>query len=248
MKLRFGIDVGNTNTKVFVLPDAPPPADRADLLSWSQSQLHVSVPFAFRDVAMAASHVDIVSVDPLRSAAIADEVQKGGAKVRHWTSATLPLKNTYADDTTLGPDRPLAAWAAWYEFQAPVIVIDAGTALTVDLIDSHGTFVGGSIAPGLGTLADSLGQAGAMLHEVEPESLPFPGESTTDCLKIGVYEMFAGGLRRLVEAARCVEPEARVVVTGGGGKTSASLLNDLKPEIRPLLRIGLGLLSWKEEV
>ena len=56
----------------------------------------------------------------------------------------------------LAPDRLLAAWAASRLHGPPVIIVDLGTATTVDAVDADGFFLGGAILPGLGLAADAL--------------------------------------------------------------------------------------------
>lgn len=64
-------------------------------------------------------------------------------------SLNLPITVAYATPQTLGPDRVAAASAAWDMFHKPVVVIDAGTCITVDYVDHGGIYRGGAILPGL---------------------------------------------------------------------------------------------------
>ena len=114
---------------------------------------------------------------------------------------------------TCGVDRLLAARAAAELVRgraaagAPVqglIVVDAGTAVTVDAVALDGerpAFLGGAIAPGPGTLARSLGEAGARLHEVSLEGgVEALGRSTERALRAGVVVGFHGAVRALCES------------------------------------------------
>lgn len=61
----------------------------------------------------------------------------------------LPIKLDYTTPSTLGPDRIAAASAAWCRYRRPVMVVDAGTCITVDFVDAGGVYRGGAIMPGL---------------------------------------------------------------------------------------------------
>ena len=76
----------------------------------------------------------------------------------------------YDDPAEIGPDRIADAVAARAVYGSPCIVIDLGTTTNIEVIDAHGTFVGGVIAPGLALGARSLSAAAARLPQVEPSA------------------------------------------------------------------------------
>lgn len=99
---------------------------------------------------------------------------------------------------TTGQDRLFAARAASALSQA-AIVVDAGTAMTVDLVVG-GAFLGGAIAPGARTLARSLAERGAQLFEIEPRpGVSALGRSTQAALEAGVVVGLRGAARELVK-------------------------------------------------
>ncbi len=110
-----------------------------------------------------------------------------------------------------------------HERRHPVIVAQAGTALTVDIVSRSGVFCGGAILPGLGLSLQLLAAGTASLpwlgnHSVS-ESPRLPGKNTLDAIAAGVHGSLVGGARFLVERYRS-EPDwqdAIVVVTGGDG-------------------------------
>jgi type III pantothenate kinase len=105
------------------------------------------------------------------------------------------------------------------------IVVDAGTAVTVDLLDETGTYVGGYIAPGPAAAAGGLAEATARLPKVpgQPTSL-MPGGVTEAALSSGVWGLTVGGVDRLVEEALEVlgGESVRIVATGGWGQAWVS--------------------------
>lgn len=248
MTPRFGIDVGNSTTKLLRLPKGPPPENRTEFSKWaSHCELRRGSFEEILNWIPKSAFVDLVSVDPIRSGELQRQLEDQGTVVWSWTSSNLPIANTYADDTTLGPDRPLAAYAAFAELRSAAVVVDAGTALTVDLVDDDGVFLGGAIAPGMQTIACALGDAGAMLHDTPARNLDFPGESTTDCLALGSFATFAGALQELVHRAKRKIPSAKVVVTGGDAKVVMEVLKENGPIERSLIPMALALLSWSHE-
>jgi len=156
---------------------------------------------------------------------------------------------------TCGRDRIYAALGAVagiperYEPDG-LVVVDAGTAVTVDAVSlTPLAFLGGAIAPGPGTLAQSLSRAGARLPEfaVRPDVTAL-GRSTDEALRAGVVVGFRGAVRDLCEtiAAEAFGPTATVagVLTGGAREFArAGVAAGLKgaPREEPLLvHIGLA--------
>ena len=76
-------------------------------------------------------------------------------------------KISYETPETIGPDRVANSIAAQVIYKKNVIVVDCGTAITIDAIDENGIFVGGVIAPGIETQRNSLTQSAPALPEVE---------------------------------------------------------------------------------
>ena len=128
------------------------------------------------------------------------------------------LTNGYDDPARLGVDRWLAMIAAVAEHPTPVVVVDAGTALTVDGVTSTGQHLGGYIVPGLRTMLRSLGESTAAIP-TEALSAAAPGArsaSTRDAVCNGVVEASRGLVDRAVTYLRNRENlEPTVVVTGG---------------------------------
>lgn len=156
----------------------------------------------------------------------------------------------YAERATLGADRIANAVAAAGLYpKTALVVIDAGTATTVDVIlpaekeVSAPRFVGGAIAPGVGTMVRAL-HAGTAQLPVVPLSLPehAVGQGTDEAIRNGCVRGYRGLLRELLasmesECGCCLHP----VLTGG----DAALLAQLMPELGapdPLLTLrGIAL-------
>ena len=140
----------------------------------------------------------------------------------------------------VGIDRLLNVFAGGRMFATnrPVIVVDSGTATTVDLMTSDQTFRGGSILPGLRLSAYAMHDYTARLPllsvDDEPAELPIvPGRNTTDAMRAGLFIGQLGAVRELVNrlataaAEQFGEKETPVIViTGGGGRQLAQHLTD----------------------
>ena len=118
----------------------------------------------------------------------------------------------------VGRDRLYAARAALAHCQGPALILDCGTALTVDAALFPGVFLGGAIAAGPALLARALGSGAARLFEVEPDpATPALGRDTREALSAGIVHGLRGAathLAALVAREAGIEG-ARVVVTGG---------------------------------
>lgn len=125
-------------------------------------------------------------------------------------------KLDYLTPETLGIDRYIACVGAYKISNTPVIVVDAGTAVTIDLMDAEGVFKGGVIAPGIELLEKGLLAHAPSLPQVE-RSLPgdFPPKSTTDALRWGISGSYLAFIRNHIEKMRSEEPGALIWITGG---------------------------------
>jgi type III pantothenate kinase len=115
----------------------------------------------------------------------------------------------------VGADRIVNAAAVQYLYGGPAIVIDFGTATTFDIIAKDGSYIGGSIAPGIGIALDALVGRTAQLYKVTLQPPPSPiGRNTTHAIQSGLFlgyvEMVNGLTRRLQEAM-----PGKVIATGG---------------------------------
>jgi type III pantothenate kinase len=132
-------------------------------------------------------------------------------------SGDFGLKIRYEPPSDAGTDRLVAASAAVRKYGCPVIVCSFGTATTVDAVNARGEFVGGAIAPGINTLGEALFIKTSKLPKVEPvRPAKVIGNSTSECIRSGIYYGYVGLVRELVtRIAKELGEPARVVATGG---------------------------------
>lgn len=128
----------------------------------------------------------------------------------------------YEDPKRLGIDRWLALVAAWHCVQGAVAVVDAGTAITVDLVDDRGQHQGGYIVPGIGLMRRSL--AGEtrdlalpeLLADQEADTFPPPGRSTDTAIAGGTLGMPVGFLDAVLAHFGAASPSGITTFLCGG--------------------------------
>ncbi len=161
----------------------------------------------------------LCSVVPPLTQAWAEGLERAtGTRPLEVSAATAQgLRIRYHDPTAVGADRIANAIAARAIYGTPAIVVDLGTATTFDCISREGAYLGGAIAPGVGTSAEELFRRAARVPRVE---LRRPsralGRTTEESLQSGVLWGAAGQVDALVRRlAREMKGEPRVIATGG---------------------------------
>ncbi len=129
----------------------------------------------------------------------------------------LPLRNNYQTPETLGLDRLAAATGANTLFpKQDLLVIDAGTAITFDLIEKNGTFQGGNISPGLRSRFRALHEFTLKLPLVEEsEHWPVIGRTTVEAIRAGVINGIIMEMDGMIDLLRHDYPSIHIVLTGG---------------------------------
>ncbi len=152
--------------------------------------------------------------------------------IRQLTYRDVPLKILVDEPARVGIDRLLAALAAdrLRQRDRAAIVVDLGTAITVDLVDTTGAFAGGAILPGIATSARALAEQTDALPQVTIEFLDHPpaalGKSTVPAIESGIYWGSIGAIRELVSQLSApfqIRPD--LFITGGASQQVADLLN-----------------------
>ncbi len=133
----------------------------------------------------------------------------------------LPLRVPLARPQAVGMDRLAAAVAANHlrPPSQPIVVVDAGTALTIDLVDQQGVFRGGAILPGLQTAATALHQMTDLLPRLDVSHWQDPpqalGTSTESAIRSGLFWGSVGAIRELLRHFADLAGLGPVLITGG---------------------------------
>jgi type III pantothenate kinase len=157
----------------------------------------------------------------------------------------IPLVNRYRTPETLGFDRIAAAVGAYTICPGKtVLVIDAGTAVTYDIVTSKGEYLGGNISPGLEIRFKSLNKYTNRLPLLErPDEIPpLVGTSTKEAIHAGTVNGILFEMEGFIHSIGQDHPGLQVVLTGGDakyfeGKLKSSIFVDLNLNLIGLNRI-----------
>lgn len=154
-----------------------------------------------------------------------------GCPVLCFNSTTpVPLTIDYDTPETLGSDRLAAATGAWHEApQRNMLVIDCGSAITIDFVDRNGHYRGGNIAPGIKMRLQALHNYTSRLPLVEKEGeLPLLGHNTETAIRSGVIRGICHEIDGYIDEFKENYGDVLVFLTGGDEK---SLKNNIKSRI-----------------
>lgn len=132
----------------------------------------------------------------------------------------FPIDMSIKKTSKVGTDRVLSAAAAFSVVEKAVVVADFGTAITIDMVDDRGVFVGGAIMPGFKLSADALNRHTAQLPKIEvtKPKMPF-GQSTEEAINCGIYYSAIGALQEIIRRyAEAIGTWPRTIVTGSAAK------------------------------
>lgn len=153
----------------------------------------------------------------------------------------------YPKPASIGADRLANSVAARQRFGAPVVVVDFGTAVTFDVVDAKGNYVGGIIAPGLAAMTNYLHEKTALLPKIKIRDIKTSiGKSTEQAMLVGAVHGYRGLVRELIGN---LKRELRVknlpvVATGGYAKLIAAKLPEISAVEPDLTLEGLRLV-WQ---
>ncbi len=217
----LAISVGNTRTAfgvfegdLLVRADSAPNADEKTLLAALLKEAK-----SIEDAEVRA--VVAATVNPAFSDRLIESLEKElDAPVRR-VGPDLPvaIEHSLGADHTTGQDRLLAALAAFDGLKQACVVVDAGTAITVDFVDGAGVFHGGVIAPGVQMMLDALANGAAALPElrIDDPAGPDPYAKTTpDAMRGGALAAGRGLVRTMLDAySESYGAYPAVIATGG---------------------------------
>lgn len=122
------------------------------------------------------------------------------------------VRNRYDQPARLGSDRWAALVAAWHRERAACLVVNCGTATTVDALSAQGEFIGGLILPGIAMMRRSVSEGAAILQPADGMWREFP-RNTADAIHSGAIQATVGAIRQ--QYALLDENGARCLLSGG---------------------------------
>lgn len=217
----LGISIGNTRTRLGVFVDGK--LTETDTYENRHAErLSEAIERAFTPLREREDAIVLMSsVKPQLNASIAQMVTDALAQSPRWVErdVPIPIGRRLDPEAMVGEDRLLNAAAAYDVMKQACVVIDAGTAITIDLVDGDGTFHGGAIAPGAQMMLDALNQRTAQLPEVAFDApSEAVGHNTIEAMRVGAFYGLRGMVRELVEEyAQALGAYPAVIATGGDG-------------------------------
>jgi type III pantothenate kinase len=242
------LDIGNTHTHValssgrrLLRPVNLPTA------AWQTNQM----------LALISRHTGPASITQIAACSVVPRATAAAIRAfkRAWKLAPFQLNHEtvcgigikYPSPGSIGPDRLANAVAARSMYGAPVVVVDFGTAVTFDVVDRRGDYVGGVIAPGLAAMTSYLHEKTALLPEIEIREVSGAfGRSTEQAMLIGAVHGYRGLIRELIHRLRRDLKSRRlpVVATGGYAELMAKKLPEITA-VDPLLTLRGLRLAWE---
>lgn len=153
----------------------------------------------------------------------------------------VPVRIDYETPDSLGKDRLAAVVGASVMYPgADILVIDAGTAITLDLLTAGGIYQGGVISPGVQTRFKALHEYTSRLPmgSIVPP-VPFPARNTQDAVNAGVIQGVIYELDAYIDTCRTKNPTLKVLLTGGDAIFFADQLKNRIFVVSNLVFIGL---------
>lgn len=143
---------------------------------------------------------------------------------------SIPIRSSYKTPETLGKDRIAAAVAAWHAFpEQNLLIIDAGTAITMDLVTKDGNFIGGAISPGIDMRFKALHTFTGRLPLVKRKNIKYlTGTTTEESISTGVINGIALEIDGIINNYKVLYPDLISIFGGGDSKF---LLKRLKNSI-----------------
>jgi len=154
----------------------------------------------------------------------------------------IPIQNDYDTKETLGKDRLAAVVGANFIYpHENVLVIDAGSAITYDIINDKGIYLGGNIAPGIQMRYKALHTFTRRLPLVAPvNNVPDYGRNTEDAIRVGVQLGIVHEIDGTISFFKEKYPNLKVLATGGDVKYFDNKLKNVIFAVSNLVLVGLN--------
>lgn len=243
----LAIDIGNTKTALGVFKedkliakwriatDTKRTEDEYSVVLDGLFKLHNSLKCKDIDSALIASvvpHLEGILIKSIQQICPGIVVKTVNSKLN------LGIKNLYENPDEVGADRLANAVGGQRLFGLPIIIVDFGTATTIDVVDREGNYIGGVILQGLEMTADALFTRTAKLPRI-PISIPNKviGTTTVKSIQSGICFGVVGAVDSLVERIWSeLGYQAQVVATGGYSKMLSSVSRTIN-EVEPYLTL-----------
>ena len=218
------IDVGNTFVKLAVFDN--------EILTFKRNCLKVDFSSSLEELSNNYPKITDVIVSSVGNFTEGELLEiKNKYKVFVLTyKDPIPFKNKYASPNTLGADRiALVSAAAVQHPNKNVLIIDAGSCITYDFLNSDNEYLGGAISPGLTIRYKSLNRFTEKLPLLDPKTPSyFIGDATDSSIHVGVMQGLINEIEGFISLYKEKHKELTIILTGGDAHY---LLDSLKNDI-----------------
>lgn len=205
------IDIGNTRSKYSVCT-----SDEV-IKTASVDSITPAAIVALKQEFKALKHVILSAVRDYPEALKSTLAEEFETFIELDTSTPLPVENCYESKETLGKDRIAAIVGAFHLYpKTNVLVIDAGTAITYDLLTAEGKYLGGNISPGLEMRFRALHQFTGKLPKIEQGVVKgLIGKTTEQAIRAGVQHGILSEVDAAIRSFKENYNNLKVIMTGG---------------------------------
>lgn len=229
----LAIDIGNTNIHIGIFEDD---ALHSSYSVKSDFPLPENLEIILNPVVLAKPQAVVISsVNPKAEVFVVEYIQKHFFVNPQFIGKDIlvPMPVLTDQPEKVGVDRLVNALAAYEKTNICTIVVDAGTAITIDVINDDGAFMGGIIAPGMGISSKALHHFTALLPEITIEKPKNVLEKNTKgAINSGIYWGTVGMISRLINML-CDELKCQPAIIATGG--DAQLLAPEIPQITAVI-------------
>jgi type III pantothenate kinase len=225
----IAIDIGNTNIKIGLFLQSQIetvqtiPAENEKAISETLNELWQKIITVTKpsdnipDVDIVASSVKPDTTEKIKQLVMENLDQK---LLIIPDDIPLPINLSVGNPEKTGTDRVLSACAGYAVVEKAVVVADFGTAVTIDIVDDRGVFLGGTIIPGFEISANALHEQTAQLPAVKVHKPKLPwGKNTEQAINAGLYYSAIGALQEIIRRyAEKIGTWPRTVITGSNAK------------------------------
>jgi type III pantothenate kinase len=237
------IDAGNSRIKWGVWEDewsSQGSMPTAQVETLTQALDSLPLPYAIHASSVAAPHV--------RHWLDTWAARRGTAV--HWLSSRREqcgVRNAYREPAQLGTDRWASLIAAWHLVGGAALVVNAGTAVTIDALSAEGVFRGGVILPGLTLMAEALASGTAGLPHAHGVFAEFP-DNTADAIATGALHAVCGAIERMRGAMLKTGGMPQTVLSGGAADAIEGRLEQPVLSVPYLVLEGLRIAGVAEQM
>ncbi|MHC4172481.1 MAG: type III pantothenate kinase [Planctomycetota bacterium] len=254
----IAVDIGNTNIDIGLFLDGEEKFIKS-IPGRSRTKLTDCLKSAWQKIPIAESSKEkkhdgvivISSVKPAWTKLIQKIVKDNLGEKVYIIGKDIPLPMTlWVDEPDkVGTDRVVSAAAAYAVVEDAVVVADFGTAVTINLVDEKGVFLGGVICPGFEISAKALQENTAQLPKTKVTKPKAPyGKNTTEAINCGLYYSAIGTLEEVIRRyAEKIDRWPQTVITGAAARTIKDDCNFIDSFVPNLVVKGI-VLAYKRYI